>query len=105
MVYTIGMVEIVRSERFIEWLNGLRDSVGRTRITARLRRVETTGNFGDYHSVGDEVFEFRFFIGPGYRVYFIYTSTDAVVVLHGGGHDSQDRDIRIAKQEAQGWRE
>ena len=105
LVYTIGMVEIARSERFIDWLNGLRDGVARTRIAARLLRVELTGNLGDYHGVGEGVQEFRFVFGPGYRVYFIFASANSIVVLNGGDHDSQDGDIRIAKQEAQLWRE
>ena len=64
-------------------------------------QVPRTGNFGDCHGVGDGIFEFRFFIGPGYRVYFISDSTDRIVVLNGGDHDSQSRDIPIAIEEAQ----
>lgn len=39
------------------------------RVRARLDRV-ATGNFGDSKSVGDGVFELRFTVGAGIRVYY-----------------------------------
>jgi putative addiction module killer protein len=43
---------------FEEWLNSLRDINARTKIKARLRRVEL-GNLGDYKTVGGGVCELR----------------------------------------------
>ena len=53
---------------FDEWFDGL-DAKSQARILVRLDRVRL-GNFGDCNSVGEGVSEFRFFFGPGYRVYF-----------------------------------
>ena len=50
---------------FREWLHALTDRQRRTRITARLARVEA-GNFGDCKPVRDGVQELRIDDGPGY---------------------------------------
>ena len=92
------MLTVIRSERFAEWLQGLRDRQAVTRIAARIRRIETTGNLGDFHSVGGEVSELRFFFGPGYRVYFTREGEDVIILLCGGDHDSQSRDIETAQR-------
>jgi putative addiction module killer protein len=53
---------------FEEWAATL-DKPLRSRITARISRFED-GHFGDHKSVGESVFEARFFFGSGYRVYY-----------------------------------
>lgn len=63
-------MEIRKTEIFVEWLDNLRDSRARTRIIARLDRMEM-GNFGDVRPVGGGVNELRIHYGPGYRVYFV----------------------------------
>ncbi len=83
-------------EPFTEWLDNLRDLVGRQRILTRLTRLEQ-GNYGDYKSVGEGVNELRMFFGSGYRVYFGEDGDDVVVLLCGGDKDSQQNDIRQAK--------
>ena len=102
--YTIDMVNVVKCDEFIDWIRGLRDSQARTRINARIRRIEETGNLGDFHGVGDGILELRFFFNPGYRVYFIFEGNETVVLLNSGRHDTQQRDIEAAKQIAQQWR-
>jgi putative addiction module killer protein len=57
------------NEPFTEWLEDLRDVMGRKRILSRIARLEQ-GNFGDCAPVGEDVSELRLFFGPGYRVYF-----------------------------------
>lgn len=84
-------------EPFVEWLSSIRDKVTTARIRSRLRRVEETGNLGDYRSVGDGVFEFRLQFGAGYRVYFGRIAHDAILLLRGGEKSSQSRDIEKAK--------
>lgn len=83
-------------EPFSDWLDRLRDPVTRRRILKRLFRVEQ-GNYGDYKSVGDGVFELRFFFGAGYRVYFGEDGNTIVVLLLGGDKRSQKRDVKQAK--------
>ncbi|WP_337080756.1 type II toxin-antitoxin system RelE/ParE family toxin [Acinetobacter pittii] len=86
------MYEIKTTETFDEWFDSLRDTQGKARINARLRRVEL-GNFGDAEPVGENVSELRFFFGPGYRVYFIQQGDEIIVLLAGGDKSSQQKDI------------
>lgn len=81
---------------FADWIEGLRDTMGRKRILARIRRLEQ-GNYGDCQPVGDGVSELRMFFGPGYRVYFGEENNNIIILLTGGGKDSQQQDIETAK--------
>jgi putative addiction module killer protein len=83
-------------EPFTEWLNSLRDVMGRKRILARVSRMQQ-GNYGDCKPVGNGVSELRLFFGSGYRVYFGERGNDLVILLCGGEKDSQDADIQQAK--------
>lgn len=84
-------------EPFIEWYDSLRDSKTQNRIDRRLERVET-GNLGEYKLIGDGVFELILDFGPGYRIYFGEVDNIIVLLLCGGGKNSQNRDIERAKQ-------
>jgi putative addiction module killer protein len=83
-------------EPFTDWLNNLRDVMGRKRLLARVSRLQQ-GNYGDCEVVGDGVSELRMFFGPGYRVYFGERGNDIIILLCGGDKDSQDKDIQQAK--------
>jgi putative addiction module killer protein len=83
-------------EPFTDWLNDLRDVMGRKRILARISRLQQ-GNYGDCEAVGEGISELRMFFGPGYRVYFGERGNDIVILLCGGDKDSQDKDIQQAK--------
>lgn len=43
-------------EPFTDWLNGLRDIMGRKRVLARVARLEQ-GNYGDCEPVGEGLLE------------------------------------------------
>jgi putative addiction module killer protein len=83
-------------EPFTDWINNLRDVVGRKRILARIGRLEQ-GNYGDCEPVGEGISELRMFFGSGYRVYFGENGNDIVILLCGGDKGSQDKDIQLAK--------
>lgn len=83
-------------EPFTEWLNSLRDSIGRKRILVRIFRLEQ-GNYGDSKPVGDGVSELRMFFGSGYRVYFGEHDNNIILLLCGGDKDRQENDIQRAK--------
>src|SRR5580700_4467033 len=89
---------------FEEWLDGLRDSTALARVLARLARVRQ-GNLGDCKPVGEGVSELRVDYGPGYRVYFGQKGRTLVVLLCGGDKRTQDRDIRLARQFWQEFKE
>ena len=82
---------------FEEWLGDLDDKRAIARVLARLARVRQ-GNLGDCKSVGEGVSELRVDYGPGYRVYLGQKGQTLIVLLCGGDKRTQDRDIRLAKQ-------
>lgn len=80
---------------FDKWKRKLDISV-RARIQARLMRV-ASGNLGDYDSVGNGVFEFRFHFGAGHRVYFGFDEGEIILLLYGGSKRKQSKDIEYAQ--------
>jgi putative addiction module killer protein len=80
--------------RFREWFNGLNPEASR-KVTVALYRVGL-GNFSNTKSVGSGVHECRVNFGPGYRVYFGKDGERMVVLLGGGTKRNQQRDIRLA---------
>ncbi len=89
------MIEIRKTERYAQWLDGLRDILARARIQVRVERL-ATGNPGDVKSVGEGVSELRIDYGPGYRVYFTKRGQKLVILLAGGGKRTQATDIKTA---------
>ena len=89
---------------FEEWLDDLDDKRAVARMLARLARARQ-GNLGDCKPVGEGVRELRMDYGPGYRVYFGQKGRTLVVLLCGGDKRTQDRDIRLAKQFWQEFKE
>jgi putative addiction module killer protein len=94
------MFEVYKTEEFARWFKKLRDRQAKSRILARIARLEQ-GHFGDAESVGDGVNELRVFYGPGYRIYFTRRSSVVVILLTGGDKSSQSKDIAKAKELAQ----
>ena len=63
------MIELRKTDLFVQWLDDLRDLRARARVQARIERL-IAGNPGDVEPVGEGVSELRINYGPGYRVYF-----------------------------------
>ncbi len=89
---------------FEDWLENLRDRKGRATIQVRLDRLEQ-GNFGLCKAVGGGVLELKIDFGPGYRVYFAEDGSRVVLLLLAGDKGSQRRDIQLAQQYWQEYRE
>jgi putative addiction module killer protein len=89
------MPRVDRLQDFDDWLEGLRDQVGRAKIVGRLARL-ALGNPGDVSPCGGGLSEMKIDFGPGYRVYY-WQRGDVALVLRGGDKGSQERDIREAK--------
>jgi putative addiction module killer protein len=66
------MLEIRKTQIFVQWLDELVDIRARARVLARIRRL-AEGNARDVKPVGEGVSEMRIDYGPGYRVYFYKT--------------------------------
>lgn len=82
---------------FGDWIDGLKDTVGRLMIHKRLDRA-ADGNFGDRRFVGAGVWEMRIHYGPGYRVYYGEDGPALVLLLCGGDKRTQWRDILRAQE-------
>ena len=80
---------------FEEWLESMRDRVGRAKIRARIARVRV-GNLGKCEPVGAGLFELKIDFGPGYRVYFGEVGETIVILLCGGDKSTQTKDIKEA---------
>jgi len=98
------MIEVVQSDEFKAWHDGLRDKIARARITARIRLAEH-GNLGDCKPLRDGVSEMRIDTGPGYRLYFTRRGNAVVVLLCGGDKRRQNADIARAIDLAKLWKE
>lgn len=93
-------IEYYRTEAerapFKEWLDGLKDRIGRAKVDARITRLQA-GLLGKCEPVGDGVFELKDKFGPGYRIYFAEDRRD-IILLCGGDKGNQQADIRTAKE-------
>ena len=91
------MLEIRETEEFANWLEALRDRVGKARILVRIQRL-VSGNPGDVKPVGDGISELRLNYGPGYRIYYIRRGAAFIILLCGGDKGSQEKDIAKARK-------
>jgi putative addiction module killer protein len=98
------MVEIRKTEIFVQWLDGLQDLRARARVQVRIERL-AAGNAGDVKAVGEGVSELRIDYGPGYRVYFTKRGREVAILLAGGDKHTQANDIRIAQRLADNLQE
>ena len=89
------MLEIRKTDLFVQWLDDLRDIQGRARVQARIERL-AAGNPGDVEPVGEGVSELRINYGPGYRVYFKARGRELIFLLAGGDKKTQASDIKAA---------
>lgn len=89
------MIEIRKTDLFVQWLDTLHDLQARARVQARIERL-AAGNPGDVEPVGEGVSELRINYGPGYRVYFKKRGRELIVLLAGGDKGTQAKDIRTA---------
>ena len=97
------MYKIKQTIRFSSWLLKLRDIKGKVSILRRIDRLKT-GNFGDYKSLGENIFELRIQSGPGYRVYYTKKGDEIIILLIAGDKSSQSNDIKKAKNLAKDYK-
>lgn len=88
---------------FIEWLESLRDLRAIAKIQARIARLRL-GNFGDYKSLGQGLYELRIDEGGGYRIYFAQDSRLVIILLMAGSKRTQVKDIKKARIYLQDYR-
>ena len=91
--------EVVTTETFDRWFDGLRDADAVSAIRKGIAKLGG-GLFGNTKSVGDGLSEMKIDVGAGYRVYFVTRRRTIIVLLMGGNKKSQDADIKLAKKMA-----
>ncbi|PID44466.1 MAG: hypothetical protein CSB48_01900 [Proteobacteria bacterium] len=94
------MIELQQTGTYRKWERNLKDKEAKALIAARLFRL-ANGLPGDVKPVGEGVSELGIHYGKGYRVYFKKTGNTIILLLCGGNKDTQQRDIKKAKQLAQ----
>ena len=90
-------MEVKATEIFNRWFDKVNNRIVKAAVLARISKIEETGNLGSYKRVGN-VSEFRFDVGPGYRVYFTTMGQIVVILLLGGDKGSQERDFKRAHE-------
>lgn len=79
---------------FEEWLHRLKDQLAKRKILASLNRISKSGIIqGDWKALQQGIFELRFHVGPGYRLYYKTTGHRLIVLLIGGSKKTQQRDV------------
>lgn len=82
--------------QFLKWLDSLRDPKAAAKIKARLKRVEESGSLGDWKYLDSGISEFKLGGRGGYRIYFGEVE-EGILILNGGHHGTQSRNIEQAK--------
>ena len=91
------MIVIKRTKVYNRWFNKLKDFRARSKINSRIYQIKN-GNFGDFKSVSDGIFEMRIHYGPGYRIYYTRKDDEVIILLVGGDKSTQQKDIEKAKE-------
>ena len=94
MHYTLGM-RIEKTDEYRDWIDNLKDVVGRARILMRVDRL-VHGTPGTHRNLTDGVSELKVDVGPGYRVYYTIRGDRLLLLLLGGNKSSQPKDIAKA---------
>jgi putative addiction module killer protein len=67
-------MRVEKTNEYREWLDALRDRIGRARILVRVDR-SIDGNPGQHRDLTDGMSELKIDVGPGYRVYYTQRGT------------------------------
>ena len=83
------------TEVYRDWINSLKDRMGRARIQVRVDRL-LHGNPGQHRKLKAGVSELKIDFGPGYRVYYTERGSELIFLLAGGDKATQRQDIKTA---------
>jgi len=97
-------MRVEETEIYREWINALKDHVGRARVQARVDRL-VHGNPGKHRDLTDGVSELKIDVGPGYRVYYTQRGSRLLLLLAGGDKSTQQNDIEMAIYLARNFQE
>jgi putative addiction module killer protein len=97
-------MRVEKTNEYGEWLDALRDRIGRARVLVRIDRL-IDGNPGQHRDLTDGVSELKIDVGPGYRVYYTQRGTRLLLLLAGGDKSTQQKDIATAIKLAKDFKE
>ena len=97
-------MRVEKTDEYRDWLDGLKDRMGRARILVRVDRL-IDGNPGQHRDLTDGVSELKIDVGPGYRIYYTQRGTRLLLLLIGGDKASQQKDIALAIHLAKNFKE
>jgi len=97
-------MRVEKTDVYRDWLDGLKDRMGRARILVRVDRL-IAGNPGQYRDLTEGVSELKVDVGPGYRVYYTQRGTRLLLLLIGGDKATQQKDIALALHLARNFKE
>lgn len=80
---------------FKDWFNSLDVKIQQI-VDARLTRIRR-GLFGHAETLGGGLWEFKFDVGPGYRIYYGKVGKTVVILLCAGHKKGQSSDIATAR--------
>ncbi|MFH1833641.1 MAG: type II toxin-antitoxin system RelE/ParE family toxin [bacterium] len=83
------------TEVYKDWIDSLKDQVGRAHVQVRVDRL-AHGNPGQHRNLSAGVSELKVDFGPGYRVYYTERDGELIILLAGGDKSTQQKDIEIA---------
>lgn len=89
---------------FEDWLLALKDKKIKASILHRIGRMARR-NFGDFKNLKEGLYELRFEIMGGVRVYFTQDGANVVILLCAGNKRRQDNDIKKARAYIDAYRE
>lgn len=78
-----------------DWLLDLDKSL-RVKVIRRIERIYDD-NFGDFKQIEPNLYELRFALGKGYRIYYTIQNDVLVLLLNAGDKSKQSKDIELAK--------
>ena len=78
-----------------EWFLDLDNSL-KVKVIRRIERIYDD-NFGDYKQLDSNLYELRFTLGKGYRIYYTIQKEVVVLLLNAGDKSKQSKDIELAK--------
>lgn len=85
------MIKIREEKGFANWFDSLTKKE-QTKVASRLEKIKNEGYFGDVSPISDGISELRW--KNGWRVYFIVSTTNTIILIQGGKKNDQKKDIK-----------
>jgi putative addiction module killer protein len=87
------MNTLVQTDKFSDWLVGLKDNIAKAWILSKIKLAELR-NFGDSEPVGSRVSEMKVDVGAGYRIYYAQNGKTVYLHLSGGNKSIQKKILK-----------